>query len=39
MAEYDRNETVESIIRRVDRAMYAAKKSGRNRIATDGETE
>jgi diguanylate cyclase (GGDEF)-like protein len=38
MAEYDRNETAESIIHRVDRAMYAAKKSGRNRIATDGET-
>ena len=38
MAEHQRGETVESLIRRVDQAMYAAKQSGRNRIITDGET-
>jgi PleD family two-component response regulator len=33
VAEYKKDEAVESLIRRVDQALYAAKKGGRGRIA------
>jgi diguanylate cyclase (GGDEF)-like protein len=33
VAEYQKDETLESLIRRVDQAMYAAKHGGRDRIA------
>ncbi|HET6442695.1 MAG TPA: GGDEF domain-containing protein, partial [Phycisphaerae bacterium] len=34
VAEYDRKESPADLVRRVDRAMYDAKKQGRGRIAT-----
>jgi diguanylate cyclase (GGDEF)-like protein len=34
VAEYDRKESLADLVRRVDRAMYDAKKQGRGRIAS-----
>jgi len=34
VAEYQKDESLESLIRRVDQAMYAAKHGGRDRIAS-----
>jgi diguanylate cyclase (GGDEF)-like protein len=33
VAEYDREEPLETLIRRVDQAMYEAKRAGRDRVA------
>jgi len=38
VAEQEKEESVESLIHRVDQAMYAAKHGGRNRIATPPPT-
>jgi len=38
VAEYKKDEPSESLIRRVDQALYAAKNAGRGRIAGPGET-
>ena len=38
VAEYKKDETMESLIRRVDQALYAAKNAGRGRIAGPGDT-
>ncbi len=34
VADYQKDESAEALIRRVDRAMYAAKEAGRDRITT-----
>ena len=39
VAEYHRDESIDDLIRRVDVALYTAKHSGRNRIASAEQLE
>ncbi len=34
VAEHDKGESMENIIRRADEALYAAKNNGRNQVAS-----